>query len=165
MLLVISFPLLPIFASFSCSHFLRRLACLCILLICLSRFVFLGKEPGPEGSSSPLSSRSCSSRSRFSLPSSFSFFLCSVDSFPLHSFEALEGSFNPSRAKKLPPRRPSCSQTISTSRNKGMISCFIEETKAQMVLWSGFCPQASAMKTTFSRQACSILREPVSPLE
>jgi hypothetical protein len=39
------------------------------------------------------------------------------------------------------------------------------DTNVAIVLWSGCWPQARAINTTFSRQACSIFREEMSPYQ
>src|SRR5665647_1481042 len=101
-LLLISLPVVPCLALFSCSHFSRRSTCFCRRCTCCSRSP---PPPGPEGGSSRLSSCTCSFSSSRTLSSRRSFFRCNSDRVPLHSLEALEGSLRPSRAKKVPPRR------------------------------------------------------------
>src|SRR5512139_766352 len=130
-LLLISLPVVPYLGSLSLSHFSTRSACFCKRCTCCSRFL---TPPGPEGGSSLLSSCTCSASSSFTLASSRSFFLCNSDRVPLHSLEALEGSLRPSRAKKVPPRRSISWQIKRTSRNRGKISSFMEDTKVAMVL-------------------------------
>jgi len=56
------------------------------------------------------------------------------DRLPLQRLEALSASFKPSMAKKVPPRRFSCSQTNNMSRKSGNISSPIELKKAAIAL-------------------------------
>jgi hypothetical protein len=48
--------------------------------------------------------------------------------------EALEGSLHPSKAKKVPPKSFSFSQTNNMSVKRGKISSFIEATNEDRVL-------------------------------
>src|SRR5208337_2288473 len=133
-LLLISLPCRPIFGPFSCNHLSMHSAFLRSLSICLS----LSAPPDdllPVSSSpSPRSTSTCSSTNCFTFFSIFPFFHLKSFTVPLHSLEAFDGSLQPSSAKNVPPRRPSSSQTINTSLNMGLISSFIDDTKAAIVL-------------------------------
>ena len=164
MLLLTSLPCLPIFGALFFKNFSIRSACFCKLSICFCRFdLSEGLPPPCSSSSSFLSASSCSFSNRSTLLSIFCFFLWRSENLPLFLLEALEGSLHPSRANTVPPRRFSSSHTNSTSLNKGNISSLMDETKVDMVLWSGHCPQQSAIKVTFSLHAASIFLDDINP--
>ncbi len=157
-LLKSSFLLTPILASFCLSHFSMRSACFLSLSICCSRLGEVGKL-----SSSSLSASIWSFNNRLSFCLILRCFFFKSATVPLDAFDALDGSFSPSKAKKVPPKRPSCSQTNKISQYKGSIWSCIDDTKAAMVLWSGRWLPESAIKVTFSQQARSISRDDISP--
>src|SRR5208337_905687 len=163
MLLLISLPFTPRRSPLSLSQASIRSASFFSFSICFSRWERL--SGGGESSSSFRSSSSCSVSSSFTFSSSFSRFARNSDTVLLHCGDALHDSLHPSNAKSVPPSSFISSQTSSTSRNSGRISSFMELTNVEIVLWSGYCLQESAMNTTFSWHACSIFLDEVSPRE
>ncbi len=159
-LLLSSLPFELILALFSLSHFSMRSACFLSLSICRCRLA-----GGRKSSSSSLSASIWSFNKRLTFCWILSFFFVSSDIVPLHSLEALAGSLTPSKAKKVPPNKFSCSQTNKISQNSGNIWSFIDDTKVAMVLWSGRWLPESAIKVTFSQQALSIWRDEIKPRE
>ena len=133
-LLLISLPCLPVFQLRSFNHLSRRSPFFQSLSICLPF------STPPNNLLSVISSSSLRSTSPvlqlncFTFSSILSFFLLRSPIVPLHSSEAWQGSLQPSNAKNVPPRRPSSSHTNNTSRNMHVISSFIDDTKAAMVL-------------------------------